>query len=302
MSTWIRRLVIVFIGLLVLYGIRLVTIYTGDPVEASRRGAGAIAAGGDFGRLAPMADRFFPGSLSKQYEARQVANIASESYADSAAAQGATEQKYEKIAELASRTETFDESQKAIREAIVRHQSIVQYESRTGLEGHRHLNLTIGVPPERFDAAVTDLRAVGETTGFAVTKVDKTNEYRTLMARRDALTRTRDNLAKLKERDGGIEEFVKLEEKITELESQLQSLGVQLGQFDTEHEFCTVQMALREIVPRIMEIRHWAILIGAFLWALWVYVAVLVVLAIGAVVLTIGVYVRDRLRSGVVEE
>jgi len=53
-------------------------------------------------------------------------------------------------------------------------------------------------------------------------------------------------LIELKSKGGKIDEFMQLENRILEIEQQLQDLGVSLGDFDDENEFCTVQFSLNE--------------------------------------------------------
>jgi hypothetical protein len=45
---------------------------------------------------------------------------------------------------------------------------------------------------------------------------------------------------------GKIDEYMGLENRILEIEQQLQGLGFSLGDFDDENEFCTVQFSLLE--------------------------------------------------------
>ncbi|WP_315816340.1 hypothetical protein [Paraflavitalea speifideaquila] len=54
------------------------------------------------------------------------------------------------------------------------------------------------------------------------------------------------SLNELKAKGGVISDYVALHDKILEIETQLQALGVELGNFDTENEFCTVRFSLYE--------------------------------------------------------
>jgi hypothetical protein len=57
---------------------------------------------------------------------------------------------------------------------------------------------------------------------------------------------TLSSLNDLKSKAGQISDFVTLHDKILEIETQLQELGVELGDFDAENEFCTVRFSLYE--------------------------------------------------------
>ena len=79
-----------------------------------------------------------------------------------------------------------------------------------------------------------------------ITKKDKTNEYKELNAKKQSLEKIRTSLIELKSKGGKIDEYMGLENRILEIEQQLQGLGVSLGDFDDENEFCTVQFSLLE--------------------------------------------------------
>ena len=70
----------------------------------------------------------------------------------------------------------------------------------------------------------------------------------------------------LKSKGGRIDEYMQLENRILEIEQQLQGLGVSLGNFDDENEFCTVKVLLSEgkvidisIMQRIKVALEWTI-------------------------------------------
>src|SRR5260370_606896 len=93
---------------------------------------------------------------------------------------------------------------------------------------------------------VGELRKIGELSSINIDKVDKTNEFKELKAKRASLEKTRDALVSLKNKPGRIEEFTALENRILEIEEQIQSTGVSLGDYVQENEFCTVKLSLEE--------------------------------------------------------
>ena len=72
------------------------------------------------------------------------------------------------------------------------------------------------------------------------------NEYLELNVRKASLEKTHQSLLEFKEKGGKIDEYVNLENRILEIEVELQNLGVNLGDFDESNEFCTVKFALTE--------------------------------------------------------
>jgi len=155
-------------------------------------------------------------------------------------------QKYEKVATLRGKSSEFEEDDARLKAQVKNFGAVIQYEQNTGNPGQRTLNLLIGVKPERFDSFYTEAQKIGQISSKSITKTDKTNEYLQLNAKRISLEKTRNALLELKSRGGRIDEYIGLENRILEIEGQLQELGVQIGDYDEENEFCTIRFSLYE--------------------------------------------------------
>jgi hypothetical protein len=155
-------------------------------------------------------------------------------------------QKYEKIGSLTQTTTDFDPDRGRVDELIKTNAGVVQLERAIGLKGNRSLQLGIGVPPEKFDVLIASLRDIGEGSAIEIVKNDKTNEYLQLGAKRATLEKARAALDALKSGGGSTDERVNVQTKLTEIEQQIQDLGVSLGEFDSQNELCTVKLTLRE--------------------------------------------------------
>jgi Domain of unknown function (DUF4349) len=171
-------------------------------------------------------------------------NYASEKKAGSATIQN--KEKYEKVGSVASHSRDFVNDEKKLRVTVEQYKAVIQSEQATGLAGARVLRLGIGVDPEKFDTLIEDVRKIGELTDIQITKSDKTNEYKNLNAKRVSQEKYRTALNALKGRGGKVTELIELENKILEIEQEIQNLGVKLGEFDEQNEFCTVRFTLVE--------------------------------------------------------
>lgn len=200
------------------------------------------------------------------------------------------DQKYEKIAAITTHTSKFNNDEATVRDKIKNFNGLIQFENKSGNKGYRQLDLVIGVPPEHFDSIYQQLIKIGKVQAKQITKTDKTNEYKELNAKKASLEKIIASLIALKEKGGKIEEFMQLENRILEIEQQLQHLGVSLGNFDDENEFCTIKVALTEIKAINLGLRHtlkvafeWTVkyypilIIGLSLMSLFVYLARLLV-------------------------
>ena len=155
-------------------------------------------------------------------------------------------QKYEKVASLTQVTRDFDADRKRVDELIRLSAGVIQHERAVGLKGRRALQLGIGVPPDKFDAFIEATRGIGKSFSVEIVKSDKTNEYLQLRAKRQTLEKARAALEDLRAGGGSIEERVTVQNRLTEIEQQIQDLGVSLGEFDSPNELCTVKLSLRE--------------------------------------------------------
>ncbi|MEM1135451.1 MAG: DUF4349 domain-containing protein [Bacteroidota bacterium] len=186
------------------------------------------------------------------------------------------DQKYEKIAEVNTKSAKFESEESLLRKNIEENNAIIQFEQKNGNEGYRRLHLLIGVPPEKFDSLYNSLIKIGKVQSKQITKKDKTNEYKELNARKASLEKNLVSLMDLKSKGGKIAEYIDLENRILEIEQQLQALGVNLGDFDDENEFCTVKFSLLE--GKIVKISFIHRLKVAFEWTVKFYLRIMVLL------------------------
>ncbi len=201
------------------------------------------------------------------------------------------DQKYEKIGSMSSSTNEFEKDEKNTRDLIKNFKALIQYEESSGLEGRRHLNLGIGVNPDKFDEMILEIKKIGRLESIQVNKTDKTNEYSDLNAQRESLEKTRAALMSFKGKGGKIDELINLENKILEVEESIQKLGVKLGEFDTENEFCTIKFSLSEsgrankswlktLLQRMKIALEWTIKYYLLLVVLFVFAAIGILLFI----------------------
>ena len=221
-------------------------------------------------------------------------NYASKEYKNSPnnAGQSAVmvDQKYEKVAEVNTKSTKFEEEEQLLRTQIEDNNALIQFEQKNGNAGYRKLSLLIGVPPTRFDSLYNSLIEIGKVQSKQITKKDKTNEYKELNARKASLEKILNSLNELKSKGGKIEEYMDLENRILEIEQQLQDLGVNLGDFDDENEFCTVKFSLIEgkvvkisLIHRLKVALEWTIkiylkaMLTLFFLSLFAYLMLLIV-------------------------
>ena len=242
--------------------------------------------GGDF------SENFFSGlnDLRKNYASEKIKMNNVQMQSDIASTQ-----KFERTATIKTKTSEYDNDEKLIKDKTKAFNAVIQYEQNVGQKSNRQLHLLIGVSPNLFDSFHVALQKIGTLKGLEITKVDKTNEYRQLNAQKASIEKTLQSLNELKSKTGQIADFVTLNDKILEVEGRLQSLGVELGNFDSENEFCTVKLSLYEgaaergvsLIQRLKVAFEWTVK----------YYAVLVIAALALTVLIfLSLLVIDKLK------
>jgi len=189
-------------------------------------------------------DNFFSGidNLRKNYASEKIALKGDVQVSSNIA----SNQKFEKTASIKTKTSEYEKDEMALKAKIKTYNSVIQYEQELGQKGNRQIHLLIGVNPMLFDSLYFDFQKIGIIKATVITKVDKTNEYRQLNAKKTSIEKILQNLNDLKSKGGQISDFVALNDKILEIEEKAQELGVELGNFDTENEFCTIKLSLYE--------------------------------------------------------
>ena len=236
---------------------------------------------------------FFDGfsSVQKNYASKKLERSAGEGGLNQTLT---VDQKYEKIANLKSQSSEFKKDETAIRDRISEYNGIIQVENNAGNPGNRTLHLMIGINPQKFEDFTASLEGIGKIISKSVTQKDKTNEYRELNAQKASLMSIRASLIELKSKGGKIEEFIELENRILDIEQQLQALGVQLGNYDAENEFCTVQFSLIEGKEQQISFLHRVKV--ALQWTVSLYLKICLSLLMVVVISYLSILAFDKLK------
>ncbi|MEW6736244.1 MAG: DUF4349 domain-containing protein [Acidobacteriota bacterium] len=206
------------------------------------------------------------------------------------------DQKYEKIASLNSKTEEFSRDEKQVRELINKYNALIQFEQNAGLPGNRTLQLGIGVHPGKFDEMTAEIKNIGKLASINIDKLDKTNEYKDLQAKRVSLEKSREALISLKNKEGSIEDLVNLENRILEVEDLIQALGVKLGEYDQENEFCTIKFTLNEYQLQQSQIALNHRIKVALLWTVKYYFGAIFLLFISSLFVLTLIVILEKLK------
>jgi hypothetical protein len=178
---------------------------------------------------------------------------------------------YEKFAQLAAGTAEFDNDEARVRSILADYKAAVFNERSSGIAPARYLTLEVGVRPEEFDAVVDRLRQVGHLDVANVQRRDRTGEFRKLNAQRQSLKKHLDAIQKLREtKNTTLDDQLRLEQKVQEIEKQLETMGVQLGDLLGKESYYQIYITLSEYQPGSRMDRTYTVsqrMANAFVWA-----------------------------------
>jgi hypothetical protein len=196
---------------------------------------------------------------------------------------------YEKTAELSAGSTAFGEDEARTRNAIGTHKAVIFSEKSTGIVPERSLALGISVHPDRFDALLQEISHIGQLSAINVQQHDRTGEFRRLHAQRQSLKKHQEAIVKLLANSMlSVEEALKLEQKVLEIEKEMQPLGAQLGDFLGQEPSYNLLLTLQEQVPGSRHDRSYTFarrLGTGFYWAIgwWLVGAIGISFLVGTV-------------------
>ena len=178
---------------------------------------------------------------------------------------------YERSGQLALATEVFGDDETQVRSAVTVRQALVLNEKSSGLVRERRLVLELGIHPDRFDELMNQLRGIGHLESVSVQQRDRTGEFQRLHAQRQSLQKRHAAILKLREtKNLSIDDTLRLEQRLQDIDKELQTVGVQIGDLLSKESLYHVHVALAEYYPgsRLGPTYIWPQLRYGFLWGL----------------------------------
>jgi hypothetical protein len=107
--------------------------------------------------------------------------------------------------------------------------------------------LKLRVLTDNYQDYITYIRTLGHTGHFQTTAEDVTNTYSTLQSRLDALNTQHARILDLLETATNMDDIIELEDKLTDIESELNEIGDRLTNYDSLIEYSTINLVITEI-------------------------------------------------------
>lgn len=137
----------------------------------------------------------------------------------------------------------------------------------SGRETVRTSNLTVRIPQDRLNSFVDAVSAAGNVISRAENVEDVTLSYVDMESRKKALETELERLQSFLERAESLEDIITLEDRMSTVRYQLESMASQLRTYDNKVDFATVYMSIQEVkeFTPVEEETAWERLAGGFM-------------------------------------
>ena len=142
------------------------------------------------------------------------------------------------------------------------------YSDRSGKNRtRRNLNITARIPAEKFNSFMKDLENDGQVTNTSVNARNISVQYATHDASKKALEIEQKRLLEMMEKAETVEDMIAVEQRLTQVERELNDEKTQLSAMDRDVGFSTVYIRLEEVfeyTEQVVEVTYWERLQKAF--------------------------------------
>ncbi|WP_313180966.1 DUF4349 domain-containing protein [Lacrimispora sp.] len=120
-------------------------------------------------------------------------------------------------------------------------------QDRMGSPGPRFANMTVRVPVNQIDSFIDTVETNGNVTNKSESTQDVTLQYSDLESRKKSLEIEQEKLWEFLEKAESIDTVITLQQRLSEIRYQLESMESQLKLFDNQVDYSTVSLSIREV-------------------------------------------------------
>lgn len=165
----------------------------------------------------------------------------------------ATDRKLIKTVDMDVETREFDYLMATVEEQVkalggyIENLNTYNGSSYSGYRGTRNADLTIRIPKQQLDAFLDTVSGASNVIRRSDNVEDVTLAYVDLESHRDALRTEQTRLLELLERAETIEDIITIEERLSNVRYQLESMESQLRTYDNKVDYSTVYLNIDEV-------------------------------------------------------
>lgn len=142
--------------------------------------------------------------------------------------------------------------------------------SYSNREAARNSNLTVRIPQKQLNGFVDAVSAAGNVVSRTENVEDVTLSYVDIESKKKALETELERLQSFLERAESLEDIITLEDRMSTVRYQLESMASQLRTYDNKVDFATVYLSIQEVkeLTPVEEETAWERLTGGFMESL----------------------------------
>lgn len=154
-----------------------------------------------------------------------------------------------KTVEINLQTENFDALTEAVSQGVTEAGGYIEHSSLQGKgsRNNRNVSYTLRIPVDRLEQFSSDLSALGVVTSSTSSQEDVTLAYVDLEAHIKALNTERDSLLRLLEQAESVEDIITIQQRISNVQYELESCTSQLRTYDNQIDYATVRLYVYEV-------------------------------------------------------
>lgn len=126
-------------------------------------------------------------------------------------------------------------------------QSDISGKSMNYDSSRRRASMTVRIPSTSLNSFISSVEANGNVTNKSETTSDVTLQYSDLESRKKSLTIEQDRIWALLEKADTLESVIALEERLSEIRYELESMESRLRLYDNQVEYSTVYINIQEV-------------------------------------------------------
>ncbi len=121
-----------------------------------------------------------------------------------------------------------------------------EYKQTYGEKEYRTYILTFKVPVKDFELAIADLKTAADLKSLSINSDDMTTQYYDTKAYLDNYKKEKTKLEELYDKADKIEDIIKINERLSQVQSQIDSYQMQLNNIERVTDYSTIYVTLSE--------------------------------------------------------
>ena len=148
---------------------------------------------------------------------------------------------------LTVETKRFEESAALLKQAVEQAGGYIEYASQYAGGSRRSSSYTCRIPAEQYASFLESVRGAGSVIRTEESTQDATSQYIDLDARLKSLRTQETRLLQLMENSGSLEELLAVQDKLSEVQYQIESYTAKMKSLENSIAYSTVVIDLEEV-------------------------------------------------------